>query len=139
MDSNNLSIIISVAALALSIVSPVVSAWISGHYKMKEKEIDLNHDRELQSKRFYLQHKADVIENYIRTAGTVIKSNGSPGDKQKFGEAMGEIYFYIPEAQWPLIDHVSRFISERNYEQADKSLIDLCKYLSSYNVRATDQ
>ena len=136
MESNNMSILISVAALVLSIVSPIVSAWISGHYKMKEKESDYSHEKELQSQRFYLQHKADVIENYIRTAGTVIKSNGVPDSKQKFGEAMGEIYFYIPEAQWPLIGDVSHFMAERNYEQAGKSLIGLCKYVSGYNVRA---
>ena len=138
MESNNISILISVAALILSIVSPVVSAWIAGHYKMKEKEIDYIHGKEQQAQAFYLQHKAEVIEKYIKSAGVVIKSNGLPDSKQKFGEAMGEIYLYIAEPQWPLIDNVSRFIAEKNYEQAEKSLVGLCKYLSAYNVRATD-
>ena len=138
MEFNNLSIIISVAALALSIVSPVVSSWITGYYKIKEKENDYLHEKEQQSKDFYLQHKAEVIEKYIKTAGIVIKSNGFSDSKQKFGEAMGEIYLYIAESQWPLIDNVSRFIAEKNYEQAEKSLIGLCKYLSAYNVRAED-
>ena len=136
MESNTTSILISVAALVLSILSPVVSAWINGHYKIKEKEIDYHHEKEQQSRAFYLQHKAEVIENYIKTAGRVINSNGLPENKQKFGEAMGEIYLYIPESQWPLIDNVSQFISNKNYEQAAISLVGLCKFLSAYNVRA---
>ena len=136
MESNNTSILISVAALVLSILSPIVSAWISGHYKIKEKENEYNHEKEQQARVFYLQHKAEVIENYIKAAGLAINSKGIFDNEQKFGEAMGEIYLYIPKHQWPLIDNVTGFINTGDYEEARKSLISLCKFLSDYNVRS---
>ena len=69
----DLPIIISICALVLSILSPVLSAWISGHYRIKEKKLDLTAAKDKELHEIQVRHKMEVIEEYVRAVGELAK------------------------------------------------------------------
>ena len=83
----NLSLFISVAALVLSVLSPLISALVNGIFRIKEKNIDIAAKQKEQEREFYYQHRAEVIERYISSAGKAIQTDRD----QDFVTAMGRL------------------------------------------------
>ena len=131
----NSSTIIAIAALLFSLASPIASEWIRGYYSMKEKELEAEITRKAQNRVFYSQHRAEVIEAFIRSAGQVIKSHTRENYAQ-FGACSGEIYLYLDEKLWWLVDFIRDNIQEENWQEADLHLAELCKSLSDEKVRS---
>ena len=94
----NLSIALSGAALILSILSPVITAIINSYTQKREREAV-----------FYLHHKADVIENYVRFTGQYIKTGGAE-HLPAYGAAYGEIQLYISSELRCKITELNRYI-----------------------------
>lgn len=134
----NWSLIIALAALALSVLSPIFSAWISGRYQLKLKRLELKNEAERRRQEFYDAHRAEVIENFITTAGAAIQDQTFQ-TMNAFGRSAGEIYLYLPEKLWPLVEAVSEDLAASETKGAAESLTILCKKLSAENVRPHDQ
>ena len=123
------SLIIAIAALLFSVASPVISEWLRGRFSLKQKELDAKINRETQNRIFYSQHRAEVIESFIRSAGQVIKSHTREN-------CSGEIYLYLDKKLWGTVDLIRSYIQEENWQQADSCLEELCKDLSDEKVRS---
>lgn len=139
------SLIVALSAIVLSILSPIASAWINGHYRMKEKEaelthareqaaLELAHAREQEERTFYLQHRAEVIERYISATGAVLKQSTSQ-NLSAYGAAKGEIYLYVEDYLWDQIDELDKHVSFSHEPEDDAAFRAICKELSYENVR----
>lgn len=133
----DLSIVIAIAALVLSALSPLISAFVNGKFRIKEKKLDITAKKQEQEREFYYRHRAEVIENYIRATGQVIEADAQK-NQMDFGSAMGEIYLYVDRSLWPLLDRIADYIHNENGFKAKDDFIELCKTLSSENVRTQD-
>ena len=135
VDSNfDLSLVISLAALLFSFLSPVLSSLISGYFRLREKKLELKAELDKQSNIFFSQHRAEVIEAYIEAVGRVSASSTSE-NLSRFGGARGEVYLYIDEDLWPLLDSISNNVSSCDYTLALDLLSDLCKELASRGLQ----
>ena len=132
------SLVIAIAALAFSVASPIFSAWISGHYQLQQKQLEFNNAKELRQQQFYDEHRAQVIETYITTAGAAIRDLTFQS-LNAFGQSAGEIYLYLPEKLWPLVEAINEDLTAHNAAGAEASLTALCRLLSAENVRPNDQ
>ena len=68
--TDKLSLIISIAALALAGLSPIASAVVQLVTRKKE----LNAEAQRRRAEFYDQHRAEVIERYITAVGEICKT-----------------------------------------------------------------
>ncbi|WP_297201412.1 hypothetical protein [uncultured Flavonifractor sp.] len=114
----NLSLFISVAALVLSVLSPLISALVNGIFRIKEKNIDIAAKQKEQEREFYYQHRAEVTDR-----------------DQDFVTAMGEVYIYVDKSLWPLIDKIAQYVYSDNAFAAKDDFIELCKALSAEDIR----
>ncbi len=130
----DLSLVISIAALILSVLSPVISSVIGGVFHIREKKLDLKAEAERRNHEFYEQHRAEVIERYINTVGKAAQ-NFVIGNIQEFGESMGEVYMYVDQSLWPLLDSIAAKINRHNFSDPSAELRELCKKLSADGVR----
>lgn len=127
----DLSLIISLAAFLLAGIGPAITALISGHYRIKEKKLELEAETRRRRHEFIDLRKADTIARYLSAAGIVCK-NGHLGNMDAFGSSFGEIYLYVEPSLWPLIDQINAQLSldSGNREVAAASLSALAKELS---------
>lgn len=82
-------LIISLAALALAILSPLITAWVQGKYRLKEIKQEAQRDAQRHEQQYYTEHRTAVIENYIR-AGMRLSVTESTADIAAFEVASGE-------------------------------------------------
>lgn len=133
-NSIDVSLVISIVALILSILSPVASSIISGVFHFAEKKMELKAEAERRNHEFYEQHRAEVIERYINAVGKAAQ-NFRVGNRQEFGESMGEIYMYVNQSLWPLLDSIANKFDRHNPGDPSAELKELCQRLSSDNIR----
>ena len=121
----NWSIVIAAIALVVSVLSPIFTAILNNRYQLKLKRIEFN-----------LQHRAEVIEGYIRTAGKATKSP-TYENISDFGKYANEIYLYLDDSFWPYLDTINNSLIFDNfiYETAYQNLQILTKKLSNSSVR----
>lgn len=130
-------LIISLSALALSIISPFATAWLNGHNRLKEKRLDIEERQRIRDDEFYRGHRAEVIEDFVRSAMRISQNIGShSSDILDFGASCGEIYMYIDSRYWPEVDSIIQSVQSSNRSGARASLQRLCKELSAENIRA---
>ncbi|MBQ7505336.1 MAG: hypothetical protein IJT79_08485 [Ruminococcus sp.] len=134
MDTKVLALIISGISLLIAIFSPIFTAFLNGRYMIKSKNLDLQKSKEEREYEFLLKHRAEVIENYLKAAGDVITSYTTEAFS-RYGLSYAEIYLYLDESKWELIDSIDTSINENNYENAAIFLRDLVKRLSKENIR----
>lgn len=134
----DLSLVIAVAALVLSALSPLITSWIGGIFRLKEKSLDINERQNDQEIEFYYRHRAEVIEQYIKATGRVIELD-TLNNEEIFGSTMGEVYLYVDESLWPLLDSITDYIHTGSHASAKEDFIKLCKALSYTNIRTKDQ
>ena len=106
-------------ALVAAIISPIVTAIINNHYQAKMKRLQ-----------FFDEHRAEVIENYIRFTGSINKMSAGYETYCKYGQYSKEIYLYISEDLWRYVDQIEELLFNRNYDDANKVLAILCKALN---------
>ena len=129
--SNSLPLFISIAALVLSAASPIVSAIV----QIKERKLEIKADLERRQQEYYDKHRAEAIEKYIGAVGEFCKTE-SIKSLEPLGASMGEIYFYVDQSLWPILDAISEKVRRHGFEPPDNELIHLCKALSDDKVRA---
>lgn len=74
---------LSGAALLLAVASPIITAGINARSQRKARETE-----------FYLQRKAEVIENYVRNTSAFLWVKSSE-NRSAYGSAYGEILLYV--------------------------------------------
>lgn len=119
----NWSIFIAAIALLISIISPILTAIINNHYKIKEYKSE-----------FYEKHRAEVIERYLNSVGSTLYRQDLD-DIREYGRSFAEIYLYVPSYLWDTLDKIGFEISEKNYDAAKGLLAELSKKLSCYPPR----
>lgn len=131
----DLNLAIALAALLLSLLSPIFSALITGHFRLKEKRLDLAAEREKEQQSFYNQHRAEVIERFISAAGAALK-DPERSTLAAYGAAKGEIYLYVDKALWSEIDRLDALVQYSADNSEGLSLLSsICKQLSLEEVR----
>lgn len=133
----DLSLVIAIAALVLSALSPLISALVSGVFNIKEKQLDISAKENEREQEFFYRHRAEVIENYIKATGAEIESLRHI--HPNFGSVMGEIYLYVDSSLWPLLDRISQYVHTDTASQAKDDFITLCKALSSAEIRTQNE
>lgn len=131
----DLPLTISLVALILSVVSPVIASIISGAFQIWQKRIELNAAKEKRKQRFYEQHRAEVIERYIRAVGKACRM-GTVANLDEFGASMGEIYLYVSKDHWELLDRIATKLDRQKFVNPSEDLTKLCKALSDENIRS---
>lgn len=136
MDST-VALIISISALLFSVLSPIVTAIINGHYSIKEKDLAMRSNSAKENNDFYIKHRAKVIEAYLSAAGRVIYYDDKNASTN-FGKCAAEIYLYIDESEWHYIDSINQGISSFKYLETRDALESLAKIIAKkYNVRTS--
>lgn len=135
MGHDSIALIISISSLIFSLASPIVTSVINGHYSIKEKKLTDHSDLTKENNNFYTRHRAEVIESYISNAGAVIYHHNNSA-KTDFGKCSTEIYLYIDESEWTLIDEINGGIASSSYDNSRESLEKLSKIIAkNYHVR----
>lgn len=125
-------LIISLAALVLAILSPLITAWVQGKYRLKEIKQEAQRDAQRYEQQYYTEHRAEVIENYIR-AGMQVSATKSSADIAAFEVASGEIYLYLGKEYWELLGLVDRTVETGQYTDIRFLMLDLSKKLVENN------
>ncbi|MCD7887052.1 MAG: hypothetical protein LUG44_05470 [Clostridiales bacterium] len=133
MDTNTVSLVISIAALLASVAFPIATALINGHYTKEIHILDLEEERRKHDQDYYDAHRSAVIERFINSASAASYSRGTK-TCEEFFSASGEIYIYLDESLWPLVDSIQDEII-RNKGDATRDIRELCKALSHEKVR----
>lgn len=137
MYIDRITAIVAVSALALSVLSPLITACISGHYSLKLQKEQFQHDLDVRNAEFYTRHRAEVIERFITAAGAMIEWNDVTTAKN-FGSSLGEIYLYVSPKLWQDIDDL-RDAMRTSADKARDQYVDLCKLLRREAVRKEDK
>lgn len=147
--SVDIALIISIVALIVSAISPIISSFISGRYQLKvakleaeeelkRKQLEMEAATKQRDHEFYEQHKAEVIERYLNSVGKAIQ-NFATGNRQEFGESMGEIYMYVDKSLWDLLDSIAKKFDKRNPSNPTDEFKELCQKLSTYGIRSENK
>ena len=115
--------IIALAALAIAILSPFLTAYLNNRHQLKMKRIEFN-----------LEHRAQVIENYIRATGDTIFTH-KPSSAHQYGAFYGEIFVYLPIELWPLLLSINEKFKQSLYDEAQPEFFVLCQQLAKLEVR----
>lgn len=122
------ALIVSLAALALSILSPLATAWLQGRYRLKEKQLEASEAAKQREQAYYIEHRAEAIENYIR-AGMRLSASNVPSAKTEFEATAGEAYFYLGKEYWGFLERVEICVSGHHYEGIRTPMMELCRKL----------
>ena len=106
---DNIAIIVSVAAFATAVLGPLITA-----------SIQCSHESKMYNKRFYEEHKQQVIENYLKAVGKFAFTTDW-NEKLEFGEASAEIFMYTPKELWDNIRELNKQISDYTTSSDDYS------------------
>lgn len=118
--------IIALAALAIAVLSPFLTAYLNNRHQLKMKRIEFN-----------LEHRAQVIENYIRATGETIITH-KPISSQfgpHYGTYFGEVFIYVPNDLWPLLVRINEKFKLSLYDEAQVDFLALCQKLAELEVR----
>lgn len=93
------AIVISGAALLFSIIGPLITAVIKNRY-----------DSKMYERRFYNEHRHEVIENYLKCLGKCLFAITFDATVE-FGEATAEIFMYVPKEMWENIRKLNQGVT----------------------------
>ena len=124
MNSFDWSAVISGIALIVAIISPIATTILANRHQDK-----------VWNRSNYTLHRSDVIEQYIKNTGALLKSS-SRHELADYGKYYGEIFFYTSAEEWEMIEEIDKSITARQIGAEDQQLFnDLCKKLSVYGKR----
>ena len=116
-------------ALVLSIASPVITSVINSFSQRREREVI-----------FYLHHRAEVIERYVKSTGAIIHWNDKESQIE-YGKSYGEILLYVSGSLRTSIESLNYRISnwgnlsDDDFKSMQMSFNDICKALSENSPR----
>ena len=129
------ALILSVISLAVAILSPVLVA-LSNH----------RHERKMYRMKFVTEHKHEVIEHYLRSAGKCIFMFDLPS-LSEFESVASEIFMYAPEEMWDDLDRFNKAIAQcfnaseygssirASLQALQSDYFDICRQFSKHGRR----
>ena len=122
MNNSFWSLMIALAALLISVLSPIFTSIINNR-----------HDWSVKRSEYEMNHRIAAIEGYIRAAGAVC-GEGKYESFSDYWEHCGEIYLYLPKEMWCSVDAINRALDEINYDMAKTELTKLCKNIAESGI-----
>ena len=119
--------------LAISIITPAVSTFLTNRFQLKLKKMELQHN---DSETAY-NKKLMAFENALRDLGKFLHFT-SKENFASVGEHLYELYLYLPSEHWLLLDSLASSLQEKNCSLAHTQLIELSKILSA-ELSATEK
>ncbi len=118
--------VLSGAALLLAIASPIITSIINSYTQKREREAI-----------FYLQRKAEIIENYVHCTGQYLQYK-TLENAATYGAAYGEVLLYLSDDLQQAVVSLNNTI-QRNRPSTPHELTvfnAVCTALSEYAPRA---
>lgn len=110
-------------ALAVSILSPMLTSIINNHHQVKMKRIEI-----------FVTSKMKIIEEYLSSAGHVIYYRAQDGS-ESYSTAIGKIYSAAPKSLWGKISDLDELIYSGNWEEAHTKFLEISQGLASHQPR----
>lgn len=121
------ALIISIAALLFSCLSPILNVVLQNRFQLKMKKFDI-----------YEVRRLTALEAYIKATGAFIQ-NDTPETRAAYGLAYGEIYFFAPPDLWPDIEVLNlELIGPSNPVLFHEHFNRICQSLSKQYPRLND-
>ncbi|MBE5984665.1 MAG: hypothetical protein E7248_15380 [Paenibacillaceae bacterium] len=111
--------------LAISIISPVISTYLSNKFQLKIREYE-KFDKELEQ--HYLE-KREILQGFISNTGKLLNRRDTDSLKD-YGEHFYLVYTYLPKDHWNKIDLLHQHIQSIDYELAQTSLLEISKIIA---------
>ena len=107
------AVVLSGAAFFLAVVGPFITA-----------KAKIKHEKEMYERRFYTEHRHEVIESYVQAAGRCLFYCGYEQYTQVFSDFVArcsEIFMYLPETLWQDAEQLNQAVM--NYhDQSSKEV-----------------
>lgn len=134
IDLAFVSLVVAFATLAFSVLSALFSALISGIFRIIEKKLDIANENNKYHRRFYEEHRAEVIEHYIRSVSNRMAGLTSESESD-YVASMSEVLLYLDESLWHYVFEINGGIDTNDDSTVISSLISLSKELSKDGIR----
>lgn len=111
--------------LAISIISPVISTYLSNKFQLKIREYEKS-DKEIEQ--HYLE-KREILQGFIRNTGKLLNRRDTDTLKD-YGEHFYLVYTYLPKEHWNKIDLLHQHIQNTDFAAAQTSLLEISKIIA---------
>lgn len=119
----DVSLVIALSATVIATLTPMATTCMNNR-----------HERKMYELRFYKQHQAEAIENYIRDTGSVISSHLEE-NLTAYGKSVGEILLYVPQPLCEEISALHNLITSYDWSNTQDRYLKLCQDLAEYHPR----
>ncbi|MFR3729131.1 hypothetical protein [Lacrimispora sp.] len=111
--------------LVISIVSPVISTYLSNKFQLKIREYEKS---EKEVEQHYLE-KREILQGFISNTGKLLNRRDSDSLKD-CGEHFYLVYTYLPKEHWNKIDLLHQHIQNVDYASAQTLLLEVSKVIA---------
>lgn len=114
------------ATLAISIITPAISTHLNNRFQLQLKEKELLHSEQ----NALYESKFSVYEGFLQNVGKCLQMH-SPDNITRAGTYLYELYLYLPNEHWKLLDSLVNNFDNCLWGEANKNMIELSKILAS--------
>ena len=107
------SVIIAAAAFVMAVIGPLITAFAKNR-----------HERKMYELKFRIEHKHNVIENYVQCAGRCLffcSLEDLENTYSNFAARCAEIYMYLPTELWADAQSLNEAIMHLHDRYSDNS------------------
>ena len=114
------------ATLAISIITPAISTYLNNRFQLRLKEKELVHteQNDIYAKKY------SVYEGFLQNVGKSLQLR-TRDNITDAGTYLYELYLYLPNEHWHLLDSLINFLDDENLISAQKVFIEISKILSA--------
>ena len=119
MNLNTVAIIISITSFVASIASTV---WV--------KHMANTHEERMFQLDFYVKHRAEILELYLKNVGALIASKGNSTALSDYRRSYGEAFLYLPDDLHNDAVSLNTLLVDGCYIEAESLFMSFCKRLA---------
>ena len=112
MTVSEITTIISVTG---AVLSPILTIWLNHRYQLKQEAFSQ-----------YVTKRTEAISDYLAAMEYVVDGHG-----ECYFKYCGAAYAYTSEKSWDLIDEMTKYVYDRDLDNAHTLFPKLCKQLAS--------
>ena len=113
------SVLITIAVAIAAIVSPAVTTCMNNKHAEKMFKLE-----------FYVKHRAEILERYLRNVGALIATEGHITAREEYLRSYGEVFLYLPEDLHQSAKTLDSLLDNHEYRNARIVFSSLCKDLA---------